>query len=196
MKDEIQDIGDLFKAELENETLEPKSSGWSALQPALDKNTFMHFNIYKFNVYYMSLIILTFLFSSYTLTHTAFYNTPTVFIESDKKQESGISKNTHHIQSESDATDLNKVNILKQPAPNFIRSNNGNKNLSKSADSLEIQPATANTDNNISKQPEEIIPSKKTIEQHKVLYITKQDTVVIIDSIDSETARKRMKRNK
>ena len=46
-------------------------------------------------------------------------------------------------------------------------------------------------------QTEKPTVTKKAMEeQRKHIYITKQDTVVIIDSIDSATARKRMKKNK
>jgi hypothetical protein len=199
MKEEIQDIGDLFKSELENEAMEPKSSGWTGLQPALDKKEFMHFKIYKFNVYYMSLIILTFLFSSYPFVHTLFSDNTTLFIPADEKHKSDILKQTVSDSAESDtAAGFNKENGLKRSASAFMHSGTENKNLSKSLDSLPLLPTAETTANNLSKQTEESVPSKKTTEQqHKVLYITKQDTVVIIDSIDSKTALKRMKkRNK
>jgi hypothetical protein len=200
MKEDLQDIGDLYKNEFEDAPFEFDKTNWVTIQPQLDKMQFFRFSFFKFNIYYVSVIAFSFLFSAYTMIR---------FVSGNKKQ---TTENISVITSDSVVIDSEDTIVYRTEQRSFSGSNSAKRkpsdyiniikpdhyideSIEKTDDSLLITKINTNQ-TEIKETPVATKKSDGTDEKTDILYITKQDTIVVVDTINSATARRRMKKNK
>lgn len=215
MKNEAQHIGNLFKTTLENYQIEPEEGDWIILDQKLNKMKFFKFSLFNFNIYYSLFIFGTFLLSS-ALFIKSFNQKNEIEPKNNKASSVVINK-----IAPKDATE-NKVKSNKESTPkektekpsrliinksnsgsdgNTVKSSiNSNISNSKKKDSsltinTEAPPLHPDKINNTSeentlikeKENKEKLPKKK-----KIVYISKQDTVIVYDTLSRKKSfRKR-----
>ena len=198
MKEDLQDIGDLYKNKFEDAPFDFDKTNWVAIQPQLDKMQFFRFSFFKFNIYYVSVIAFSFLFSVYAMIQ---------FISRNNKE---TKENISVITSDSVVVVRGDTIVQGTEQRSFSGSNSAKR---KPSDYINIIKPDYYIDESIQKHedsstitvenvnPEQINESTVKAKENKaaeekvdILYITKQDTIVVVDTINSATARRRMKK--
>ena len=67
MKDEFNDIGNLFKDSFEGYATSPSSAVWNSIKHKLWLKGFLAFSVNSFNVYYASLIVAALMFTGVSI---------------------------------------------------------------------------------------------------------------------------------
>ena len=208
MREDIEDIGDLFKDQLDDATMEPKSSNWDNIQKDLNKIQFRRFSIFRFNIYYASLIVVVLLFSSFYI-FKEFSSEKEVQNKGNnatKQTDSIVSTDNKQIDNHNNSSGLSSDKSYKK---HIAKPANGStKNVTTPASDVSDTTHTTNTlkttDPKIQEEKELLIETPKKPEPEKIkpkqerkqIYLTKQDTLVVIDTLDDAPARKRLKKDK
>ena len=192
MQNKINDIGELLKTRLGSVEIEGKRNGWADMDRNIKRIKFFKFDPYEFNIYYASIIVLTFIFAAVTLTrHFMLYDMSSV--------DSNIAPVATGSATSSDTS--NATNVI----PFLIQKKNYKKNYFSSpqnADSIEVLHKTTSEDYIQSEEIlEDSVPGfsapEKTTEspvEKRTVYITKQDTIFIVDTLDKPDKRRKFKR--
>jgi hypothetical protein len=191
MDSKPKNIGELFKNSLENFEVNGDSSDWIAMDMKLEKMKFFKFHFSSFNIYYASLIALTFLFSTAIAVHS---------FTKTRDQNSENPENILQPTSQSTISTKEKEEIFIDSVKQAYRK----KNLPPSSPSttpvdqystIQNSPASSTADSIRPDSSKTITvtekPFKKKEPQKKVIYITKQDTLVVVDSVKTNKHKKR-----
>jgi len=209
MNEDRQNIGNIFKSTLENYNAQPEEGEWIMLDQKLTKVSFFRFSFSKFNIYYSILIVSTFIMSS-TIFINSFINTENksslenspVSIKENKIITSDSIKTIDPVASKENVITSNKE-INKHDLNDESRGNkDGNKSgnsvkvelndFQKSSspqtkDSVLIRPSNKLTpSNSVEKETITTDPSNKikSDKPKKVVYISKQDTIIVYDTLN------------
>lgn len=188
MREHKEDILDLYKKDFEGKIEEDE---WEDLALKLEEVNFYHFRFVRFNIYYCSLIILTFLFSAGVFVDHYFFGED----QASKEQATGspafIEKKSAVTETINDSAGkaisaLPKKKKKNTPTPiskvakssliisdDPINTPSGNKEESPSKSDPYIEPALKK-DSILKKKPKNVV------------YITRQDTIVIYDTLITE----------
>ena len=208
MREDIEDIGDLFKDQLDDVTMEPKSSNWDNMQKDLNKIQFRRFSIFRFNIYYASLIVVVLLFSSFYIfkEFSSEKEVQNKGNDATKQTDSIVSTDNKQIDNHNNSSGLSSEKSSEKP---IVKPADGNtKNSDSPANDVSDTTHTINIlntpDPKIQEEKQLLIETTKKTEPEKVkpkqerkqIYLTKQDTLVVIDTLDDATDRKRLKKSK
>jgi|GEM_PF-2557017 len=204
MKEDLQDIGDFYKNKFEEAPFDFDKTNWMAIQPQLDKIQFLRFAFFRFNVYYLSVIVLSFLFSAYLLVHIISTdrnrNRSNTQNNAVNKSDSVVHDNEEVILSRTNNESMSGGNVAKRKPSSYINIMKPD-HYSEEAQEEEVDSSYMSNLNLIQPKAKEnqiAADKEKKITEEKVdiLYITKQDTIVVVDTVSSATAKRRMKKNK
>jgi hypothetical protein len=202
---ERDSIENIFRKGLENYKIEPEEEEWTALNLTLPRLNFFKFSFYTFNIYYCSLIVLCFLFSTFSLLFTLSgkYSRSERFVERSERKENSnnplLNKSeltsTIQIEEEKEAEATRKLPELEKNEEKISKT----KVLSKNTNNTESTPVSSkrtkeplvNGEDNLLKlersETTEITQGEQPMELNKkkkrVVYITRQDTIVVIDTL-------------
>ncbi|WP_028981795.1 hypothetical protein [Sporocytophaga myxococcoides] len=210
---EKSSIENIFKKGLENYEIQPDEDEWSAVDLALPRVNFLRFSFVNFNIYYCSLIVLCFLFSAlsliYTLSGRNARTHATVAGEKERIEYPAFDKSgkteTEKINENSKSLATQKVSVVKEKPKEVLKTeslskdkNNPELNLqipkAIKQDSLENKEKThplkvENTIITESSQPEQ--QKKKDAKKKRIVYITKQDTIIVIDTLSKRKLKRK-----
>ncbi len=212
---EKKSIENIFKQGLENYEIQPDEDEWSAIDLALPRVNFFRFSFLNFNIYYCSLIVLGFLFSALTLIYTlSERNVSTQAAVSGEKKKNEFTtfdihndqKGSKQIKKVSKPSDSQKVSVAKIKPNEVLITEVVSKNKSTTELNSHI-PLDVNKDTLISKeesqhtikevnittkelsQPEQ--QKKKEVKEKRIVYITKQDTIIVIDTLSKRKPKRK-----
>jgi len=212
---EKSSIENIFRQGLENYEIQPDEEEWSAVDLALPRINFFRFSFVNFNIYYCSLIVLCFLFSALSLLYTlSGRNVRTSaaitgekgkveypIIEKDEKarlkqvnnkdgqflssQRESVEKVKSEVVIKTESKSRNKNNAeINSHIPQRINQDTlGNKE--KVQQSIQIDNPTLTE----LSQPEQ--QKKKNVKNKRIVYITKQDTIVVIDTLSKRRPKRK-----
>lgn len=214
MSKEYRNIGELYKERFEEFECPGDSSDWNELAYKLDKKEFFKFNISRFNIYYSSLIVITFILSvcvfvRHTILMEEDNNLETVnpvsgerrsaadlgsAIEDDEQGETEVARKNPFYNGSNDGyrdSDNETKNAL--PSREGTSSSGSGDAMKKDTLVRVLTESKVITDtlkktsasDSISKVKPKVNPKPK-----KIVYITKQDTIVKYDTL------RKKKRNK
>ncbi|MBO9699472.1 MAG: hypothetical protein J7604_04635 [Sporocytophaga sp.] len=211
---EKSSIENIFRQGLENYEIQPDEDEWSAVDLALPRLNFFRFSFVNFNIYYCSLIVLCFLFSALSLIYTLSgrnVKTQTVvagekgiieYPTFHKEDKTGLKQ----IIKEDKALASQKVSEEKVKSKSVIKTKDltGNKN-NENLNPITPQGINQDTVGNKEKlqqsikidnptltdlsQPEQ--QKKKNVKNKRIVYITKQDTIVVIDTLSKRRPKRK-----
>lgn len=197
-----KNMGELFKTSFEDFELKGDSSDWSVLEMKLEKMEFFRFNLTCFNIYYASLIALTFLFSSGVLIDYFLVSKEDPIQESRNKN-NGLQKGVHEDSNKNAVVfSKDKTTVKQKKVPSGEKKSENSKLISskESKNSKEDKAVLSSTsvlladtlsvDTLKGEAPVEKKVQKKEPKK-KIIYITKQDTLIVVDSIKTKSKKKK-----
>ncbi len=205
MNKDSKDIGDLFKSGLQNYKAEISEEEWLATEIQIKGKNFFRFSVSNFNIYYCTLFLTSFVLSSIVFVDYYFgkgkaasYPVKEEVIVPLKNSlpEDNSKQNT---MAGDNGTTIRYTTSSKKPAKKTSCSaNNSPQN------NLVISQDTVKKNDNVILTPVEntTIPSVKSTDSaatiqkpkpKKIIYITRQDTVRVYDTLDAKKTRKRKK---
>jgi hypothetical protein len=180
-----KDIGGLFNDKLQDFSPEGSPDEWMGLDLKLNKLSFYKFQLAQFNIYYAALIGLCFSFSSAVFVDH-------FFIQKKNAQEekiSGVSIQTADsmllLPKPSESTLVTKDNLKKVKNPLEPRAKEDAMGLQTHTPLKETKTVSIEEVKEKTSEPSQPIKTKNTV------YITKQDTIVVYDTL---TIKKRKNR--
>jgi hypothetical protein len=189
-------IDKLFREKLGEASINSDNSEWLDIEQGLTRSRFMRFSLYHFNVYYASLICFTFLFStavflrSYAIKQDLKSGEEEPVSETQKEQfmnensgKKGITDtvNGEMITKKKTITRSELINKLKEGnkkevmADSLGKASGDNLNKTNEGDNKEVHKQYS-----------------KEVEEKEIIYITQQDTLIVIDTM--KVSRKRQRR--
>lgn len=211
---EKSSIENIFRQGLENYEIQPDEDEWSAVDLALPRVNFFRFSFVNFNIYYCSLIVLCFLFSALSLIYTLSgrnVRTETVFTGEKGKVEFPITENQDKaelkkINKDSRTLASQKISGEKVKSKVVIKaesvSENKNKpelkssiakgNIQDTLENKEKMQQPINVDNPpLTELSQSEQQKKKDAKKKRIVYITKQDTIVVIDTLSKRKPKRK-----
>ncbi|GAL82782.1 hypothetical protein MYP_8 [Sporocytophaga myxococcoides] len=208
---EKRSIENIFKQGLENYEIQPNEDEWSEIDLALPRINFFRFSFVNFNIYYCSLIVLCFLFSAlsliYTLAGKNVRTQPSVAVKKENIEfEKFDQKELKQINKDSKSVVSQRVSVVKVKPKKIVKSEsvanykiNTNKNLHIPLDinqdtlgnneKLQQSSKEANLSLTELSQPEQ--QKKKDVSKKRIVYITKQDTIIVIDTLSKRKPKRK-----
>jgi hypothetical protein len=194
MAEEKKNIDQLFKGKLSTREIMPPEEIWDSIDDVMPKKLFFKFRYEHMNIYYCSMIVFCFLFSTvslvYTIDHISMHNvlpisagniSDTTFLkeidksadrDDDVQNRKRNDKERNRLGQSSDQKDLYSVTVSSQ-------------------DSIETIAADTLTQQVLPQEPKSIPkandhPLKKT---KKIIYVTDYDTIVNYDTLRTKKKR-------
>lgn len=196
------DIGELFGNAFEKHKVSPEKEEWDMLSTTLQKRNFFRFNATQFNVYYASSIIFCFLVCIGVGSHYAYNN-----VLKQEKESETISSAPVSVSSSQNTSILNDQETVERNVQIFdSKVKIENKNIDKSLDKLEKEVVRGQLVNQKMKDSKgnDTLQLKSNVNTHsasvidsiiekpkRVLYITKQDTIVKFDTLKLSRQKKK-----
>jgi len=214
MNKESKDIGNLFKSGLQDFKADISEEEWLATEIKVRGKNFFRFSASNFNIYYCALFLTSFALSSIVFVDYFFLREKTgsntvkeeVLAPQIKQEVSAPQKNSLPDNNSKENGGIGNNSTSKEPNPNSAKplkeTNYSIKNnlissqdsIKKVNNSISASPATVQ-DNNISSAinnaDSSTIQKPKT---KKIVYITRQDTVRVYDTLDAKKTKKRRKK--
>jgi len=209
MNKEGKDIGNLFKTGLQNYKAEISEEEWLATEIKVKGNNFFRFSVSNFNIYYCLLFLTSFVFSSIVFVDYFFFKEKTGKTVIKEQVTAPLKDSLDHNTIKPSTIENNK-NETQKPAGNYkdmayqqkLPTNTSSKNniiLSQdTANKIDNNvPTNSVTDNNNSASPliknvdSSAIQKSKT---KKIVYITRQDTVRVYDTLDAKAKTKKRRK--
>ena len=206
MENTHDNIGELFSNTFEKHEIIPKREEWDMLSATLQKRNFFRFNATQFNVYYASTIVFCFLVclgvgSHYTYTNFIKLNKPLetrLGTLSDSSKEV-VSKRSMSVENReiSNVESASLSSPENKHAKNSSSSSNKNRKTEiKENQSINTVLETATRKDSVHLQAN--IPVHKPISKDsakarpkRILYITKQDTILKFDTLHAPKQKKK-----
>lgn len=203
-------IGELFSNTFEKHEIIPEREEWDMLSASLQKRNFFRFNATQFNVYYASTIVFCFLVclgvgSHYTYTH---FIKPNKLVEnsldtpSDSSKEA-VSKQRISVENQETANSESSSLSLHESKNATTASSSINKNGKdevKENQEVTTFSETLNRKDSIHVQANIPVHKPATKDSAKarpkrILYITKQDTILKFDTLHAPKQKKKWFKN-
>lgn len=215
MEEPQDNIGNLFLQAFEGHQVSPEREEWDVLQKTLQTRNFFKFNPMQFNIYYASSIIFCFLVcvgvgSHYTYTQWKKPATthdrvlpspapttygPTGLPAVDVRDELGVHRpNPNHATSDDDKQTIGKgrgngtsdEQMTEQPTAedahtSYSSKNEGTPNTLTAPDTVHVKPVTHHKTHK----------ADTTTKPKRILYITKQDTIIQYDTLRAPRKKKK-----
>lgn len=172
MEKEQRNIGELFGEKLHDLSVGNPEEGWNALDTKLDKVNFFRFHLSGFNVYYAALIATSFLFSSSVFVDY-------FLLSRDRNKTANAPVQIHPSVNE-------QIDQHTVPDPEHLPAMTKTPLNNPVFPSEPIVPqvviAKDSAEGKVKEEPFD--ESKKIVNpERKVIYVTKQDTVVVYDTL-------------
>ena len=210
MENTQDNIGTLFSNTFETHEIIPEREEWDMLSTTLQKRNFFRFNATQFNVYYASTIVFCFLACAGVGSHYTYTN----FIKPNKQVESNLDNPSN---SSLEVVSKQRISFENQDAAN-AESSSLSSHESKNA---KIASSSINKNSKVEvKENQEVISFSETVKRkdsvhvqanipvHKpitkdsikakpkrILYITKQDTILKFDTLHAPKQKKKWFKN-
>jgi hypothetical protein len=197
-------LGDLFKKQVLNYQPEVSEEEWNSLEVKLKKINFLRFSLTNFNIYYCFMILSCFIFNSaifvdYFLLHrenpqvTSISVTPSTQSKSKIEDKSLLKTGNNFInlpdrkKADPAGNTILHDSIINYPNNDFAEKNivhqdSGKINSEKNVN-INFSSYGNNRNNNVDSAAQRKVNLKKT------LYITRQDTIVVYDTLSNKKRR-------
>ena len=190
MKTKPENIGEFFKQSLEDFEVKEQGSDWPALGLKLERLKFFTFSLTYFNIYYASIIALTFVFTSALIIDHFLISGNDIEVvkmnEVEQVQKDGTyvtEKKTEYPSKEN----INSKNKESKSTKSLQEEGiSDNKNISLISDSVAAILADSVKVLSIPTENKEGI---KKIPKKRIIYITKQDTIIVIDTVKTKNRK-------
>jgi len=203
-------IGTLFSNTFEKHEIMPEREEWDMLSTTLQKRNFFRFNATQFNVYYASTIIFCFLVCLGVGSHYTYTN----FIKPNKQVETNLGSSS---DSSIEAVSKQSISVENQEAANAKSSSlslNESKNAKAISSNINKKDKVEAKENQVLATVSETVKRKDSVQVqanipvHKpiikdsikakpkrILYITKQDTILKFDTLHAPKQKKKWFKN-
>lgn len=212
---EKRSIENIFKQGLGNYEIQPDEDEWSAIDLALPRVNFFRFSFVNFNIYYCSLIVLCFLFSALSLIYTLSgrnVRTQTPVASEKKKNELATFDKDNQtglkqINKDSKPLVSQKISIVKTKPKESLKTESVSNNKIRTTDQKSLIPVNINEDtlkdkeklhqankpdnSSVTESSQREQQKKKGDKKKRIVYITKQDTIVVIDTLSKRKPKRK-----
>jgi hypothetical protein len=185
-------LGDLFKKQVLNYQSEVSEEEWNTLEVKLKKINFLRFSLINFNIYYCLMILSFFIFNSaifvdYFLLHredsqvTSISAPPSTQSKSEIEYKSPLKAENNFInQPNRKKGDFAENTILHDSITNNLNNNFAEKNILQDS-------SKTNSEKNVNNNADSV--ARRKVKLKKTLYITRQDTIVVYDTLSNKKGR-------
>lgn len=219
MANDKENIGDIYQKAFQDAGWDDPEDeqDWNAIALQLDKKRFFRFSWTRFNIYYSGLIVLSFLLIIFLFVrHIVIekedsdlrHNTPSLISDSLGSERNSIQSSDATQNNDAKKTSEN-VTIQKTNSypgtqipseKNQVNATDQNQsvkdNISKNVDSvisnsnsLAVKPDTSV----LNKEKSVVVQNPAPKKPKKIVYITQQDTIKIVDTLRSKKLRNKQK---
>jgi hypothetical protein len=202
MENKSENIGDLFKSRLNDFSVEGSRDEWIELDIKLEKSYFFKFRPTHFNIYYSALVGICFLLSTAVFVDHFLIKREFITEKINNEQiEPGQINQDKSIQENKQSNLINPKSIkTKRIIESKYKDSNTNyqeniipKNNEQDRKLELTKPDILTTETSKENLPEVVSAIPEIKPKKKVVYITKQDTIVVFDTVKTNKTRRRLK---
>jgi cytoskeletal protein RodZ len=219
MANDKENIGDIYQKAFQDAGWDDPEDeqDWNAIAFQLDKKRFFRFSWTRFNIYYSALIVLSFLFMIFLFVRNIVIekensdsrrNTPAVISDSLGSERNSIqtpdATQNNDAKKTSENVNVQKTNSYpgtqipsgKNQINTADQNQSVNDNVSKTTDSTVTSSNSLNTKPDTSvlnKEKSVVVQNPAPKKPKKIVYITQQDTIKIVDTLRSKKLRNKQK---
>ncbi len=193
-----KDIGDIFKARLDNQQTALKGTEWKVMQKKLKKKRFFRFSFQHFNIFYSLLISGTLISGIAIMNPWKQTETDKAGIKKEKLSPEAPDNNQTPRKSESKTSE--KIQKNTKPDGDVYNkipddySSGDNKSQTDAKIEVTIKSDTISKidmDGEMKNNDEKADKSNNVITKEKIIYVVEQDTIVKYDTVVKKNRKKR-----
>lgn len=199
MTEKEDDIGKLFRTTLDGLETPIESGEWESMQTHLQKWNFFHFNAFQFNIYYAGMVIFCFITCAFVGTHytyTNFFKKTDLVVREEQvvrdKVKGEMGNNPLKEDSKNEKSVVGERNNQIVTLPRKYIKLIENKIITRKEESKLTALDTNRIETPIPavvpvvSKPDSVKPKPK-----RVVYLTKQDTIIQFDTIQAPKKKKK-----